>query len=263
MHIPGTDNKAADALSRAHVVSALEVGEEAKQHQLRGWGEVQKAAEFDPEYQKECERVKEGQSARGREVREGIIFDPVDRVIVPADLPLRTKLILEAHEPPFSGHFGVKKTCDIVARTWWWPEMAKDVEKIVNTCDICQRAQTSRKKDEAPIEVIVAEGLWEVVTIDFLSGFTPSIPGGWQGCMVVCDQFFAYDARERMRYPPHGERISITLFADGSSSARGSTQGYHRQRNTVRESVIVRIDGEDGDTRCFGHHIPPPDQWAD
>ena len=35
-HIPGIENKAADALSRAHVVSALEVGEEVQQHKLRG-----------------------------------------------------------------------------------------------------------------------------------------------------------------------------------------------------------------------------------
>ena len=59
----------------------------------------------------------EGRSAKGREVRDGVIFDPVDRVIVPADLPLRTKLVLEAHEPPFSGYFGAKKTGDIVARS--------------------------------------------------------------------------------------------------------------------------------------------------
>ena len=25
--------------------------------------------------------------------------------------------------------------------------------------------------------------------MDFLSGFTPSSPGGWEGCMVICDCF--------------------------------------------------------------------------
>ena len=81
--------------------------------------------------------MKEGQSAKGREEREGVIIDPVGRVIVSSDQILRTKLILEAHEPPFSGHFGAKKIGDIVARSWWWPEMIKDVEKIVSTCDVC------------------------------------------------------------------------------------------------------------------------------
>ena len=36
IHLPGAENKAADALSRAHAVSALEVIEEAGQHKLRG-----------------------------------------------------------------------------------------------------------------------------------------------------------------------------------------------------------------------------------
>ena len=139
---------------------------------------MQSAAAQDEEYQKELTKTKEGQSARGREVRDGLILDPISRVIVPASWPLRTKLILEAHEPPFCGHFGAKKTAEIASRSWWWPELNKDVERIVGTCDVCQRAQHSRKKDEAPIEVLVAEAPWEVVTIDFLSGFTPSIPGG-------------------------------------------------------------------------------------
>ena len=86
IHLPGTENKAADALSRAHVVSALEIGEEARQNQLRGWGEIRTAAEQDLEYQKEREEVERGCSIRGREVKQGVIIDQVDRAIVPRDL---------------------------------------------------------------------------------------------------------------------------------------------------------------------------------
>ena len=68
-HLPGIDNKAADALSRAYVVSALEIGEEARQHQLRGWGEIRAAAEKDAEYLREREAVEGGRSVRGKEVR--------------------------------------------------------------------------------------------------------------------------------------------------------------------------------------------------
>ena len=189
IYLPGSENKAADALSRAHVVSALEIEEEARQHQLRGWGEVQTAAERDPEYVSEREEVEKGRSTRGKEVRQGVILDQVDRVIVPRDMVLRTKLVLEAHEPPFCGHFNSRRTLDIVTRNFWWPEVWRDVERIVRTCDVCQRVQARRRGDEAPIETIIAEGPWQVVTIDFLSGFVPSVPGGWQGCVVVCDRF--------------------------------------------------------------------------
>ena len=59
----------------------------------------------------------------------------------------------------------------------------------MRTCDVCQRVQSRKRGDEAPIEVIVAEGPWQVITIAFLSGFVPSVPGGWQGYVVVCDRF--------------------------------------------------------------------------
>ena len=176
-------------LSRAHVVSALEIGEEYCQHQLRGWGEVQMAAEQDAEYAKEREEVEKGHSVRGKEVRQSIIIDQVDRVIVPRDSALRAKLVLEAYEPPFCGHFNARRTLEIVSQSFWWPEIRSDVDRIVRTCDVCQRVQARRRGDEAPMEVIVAEGPWQVVTIDFLSGFVPSVPGGWQGCVVVCDRF--------------------------------------------------------------------------
>ena len=42
---------------------------------------------------------------------------------------------------------------------------------------------------EAPLTTIIATWPWEVVTMDFLSGFVPSKPGGWKGCVVVCDRF--------------------------------------------------------------------------
>ena len=94
---------------------------------------------------------------------------------------LRAKLVLEAYKPPFCRHFNAKRTLEIISRNFWWPEIRSNVERIVRTCDICQRVQTRKRGDEAPIEVIVAEGPWQVVTIDFLSGFVPSVPRGMAG----------------------------------------------------------------------------------
>ena len=38
---------------------------------------------------------------------------------VPDDDLLHFKLTLEAHEPPFAGHFGQKRTEDEVRKNWW------------------------------------------------------------------------------------------------------------------------------------------------
>ena len=93
-------------------------------------------------------------------MKQGVIIDQVDRAIVPRDLVLRAKLVLEAYELPFCRHFNAKRTLEIILRNFWWPEIRSDVERIVRTCDICQRVQTRKRGDEAPIEVIVAEGPW-------------------------------------------------------------------------------------------------------
>ena len=106
---------------------------------------------------KEREEVEQGSSTRGKEVRQRIIIDQVDRVIVLKDAALRAKLMLEAHKPPFCGHFGARRTQDVVSRNFWWPELCSDVDRSVRTCDVCQRVQSRRQGDEAPIEVIVAE----------------------------------------------------------------------------------------------------------
>ena len=63
-------------------------------------------------------------------------------------------MVLKAHEPPFCSYFGVKKIIEIVFRNWWWPDLPKEVERIVFACVICQQVGPKRKKDKAPIETI-------------------------------------------------------------------------------------------------------------
>ena len=189
-HIPGHRNTAADALSRApeYVISALEIDRETQKTANLQWKEVWEAAQGDPEYQA---RVKEAGSegSSGWKEKEGLLEDAAGRLLVPNNARIRYLIILEAHETPFCGHLGVKRTLEKVRRNWDWRHVARDVQQVVETCDLCQRFQGSPKKMEAPLTTIVASWPWEVVTLDFLSGFMPSKPGGWQGCVVVCDRF--------------------------------------------------------------------------
>ena len=40
------------------------------------------------------------------------------------------------------GHFGVKKTKDILATHFFWPKMRRDVEHFVARCTTCQKAKS-------------------------------------------------------------------------------------------------------------------------
>ena len=76
-----------------------------------------------------------------------------------------------------------------------------------------------------PIELMVAEYPWEMVTLDFLSGFTPSVPGKWEGCIVVCDRFSKMmHVRECSVYPT--AKDAALLFLQLVFRAHGLPQVY-------------------------------------
>lgn len=54
------------------------------------------------------------------------------------DLPdLKQQIIFEFHDIPISGHVGIEKTRRAILRHYWWPDIRKDVEHYVLTCELC------------------------------------------------------------------------------------------------------------------------------
>ena len=234
-HLAGNLNAAADALSRspAYFVSALEVRHEQRRMADLGWEEVVKAAEKDWGYQEWRERQGEG----GMQIKQGVAVDVMGRIVVPYDVALRTKIVLEAHEPPFCGHLGKKKTREQIDRTWRWDDVAKDIERIVGACDVCQRAAGKTRKQEAPLTPIVATAPWELVTMDFMSGMEPSVPGGWKGCAVVCDRFSRMmHVKECSTHPTAQE--AAKLFIGMVIRAHGVPSKILTDRGTQFESLL-------------------------
>lgn len=61
---------------------------------------------------------------------------------------MRFNIIKEKHCGGMSGHFGIDKNLDLVKRSYFWPKMANDVKKFVQTCTICQQGKgVSTNKD--------------------------------------------------------------------------------------------------------------------
>ena len=120
--------------------------------------------------------------------KDGLLFTNTEQIYIPGNQALRYKLILEYHDQPFSGHWDAKRTLQLLQRYFYWPTMLQDVQEVVLTCEPYQRAQISRTKDQAPIRYIEAQYPWEIVTIDFVSGFAMTKRKHSAIC-VVCDRF--------------------------------------------------------------------------
>ena len=77
-------------------------------------------------------------------VRDGLLFEE-DRLVVPDDKVLRTRLLAECHDSATGAHFGRDKTLSAMKARFLWSGMATDVEHYVATCDECQRNKPSRQ----------------------------------------------------------------------------------------------------------------------
>ena len=64
------------------------------------------------------------------------------RVVVPNDLDVKSLLVSELHNVPYSAHPGVQRTIGKVRRYFWWKGMAGDIREFVESCPTCQLEKT-------------------------------------------------------------------------------------------------------------------------
>ena len=103
-YIKGEENVVPDALSRtpAFYINALELT--PQEGWIVGSQDLKEASLRDPKYQEVLKSPDILEKLELKE-REGLLVTPLSQVCVPNDVVLRYKLMLEAHEPPFAGHF--------------------------------------------------------------------------------------------------------------------------------------------------------------
>ncbi|GJP33412.1 hypothetical protein CLOM_g17959 [Closterium sp. NIES-68] len=97
------------------------------------------------------------------------------KIWVPNYPPLRQLLLEEYHDVLYAGHFGSNKTLTGIAKHYYWPHMADDVQKFVTSCDTCQRMKSSKQKKAGLLQPLpVPEQPWQVVSLDFITGLPPT-----------------------------------------------------------------------------------------
>ena len=68
------------------------------------------------------------------------------------------------------GHFGMKKTEDILATHFFWLKMRRDVERFVARCTTCQKAKSRLNPHGLYMPLPVPSVPWEDISMDFVLG---------------------------------------------------------------------------------------------
>src|SRR5208282_3751563 len=111
-----------------------------------------------------------------------------DRLVVPEETNLRTRLIKEVHAQRATAHPGRTKTTKILCDRYYWPGMTKDIAQFVRNCDDCRRASIPRDKTPGLLKPLpIPERPWQHISMDFHE--MPLDRNGYNMVLVLVDCF--------------------------------------------------------------------------
>jgi len=119
-------------------------------------------------------------------MHEGYLFK-MGRMCIPSG-SLRELLVREAHGGGLSGHFGEKKTYELLKEHFFWPSMLRDVHKVIERCVIFKKAKGKENAYGLYMPLPIREQPWMDVSMDFVLGL-PRTQHGKDSIMVVVDRF--------------------------------------------------------------------------
>jgi hypothetical protein len=159
-HKKGKNNVIADALSRRYtMLSQLDCC-------IFGLESIKEQYTNDADFKDVLLHCKEGRTWDKYVINDGFVFRANRLCILVEFVPLL--LIQEAHGGALMGHFGVKKSEDVLSAHFFWPKMRQDIERFVAPCTTCQKVKSGLDPHGLYMPLPVPSVPWTDISIDFV-----------------------------------------------------------------------------------------------
>jgi hypothetical protein len=168
-----------DALSRRYTMLSQLI------HKIFGLETIKELYAADLDFKDAFENCREGRTWQKFVLREGLLYR-ANKLCVPAS-SVRLLLLQEAHGGGLIGHFGVKKTEDVLSTHFYWPWMWRDVESYVSRCTTCNKAKSQLNPHGLYLPLHVPRAPWEDISMDFILGLPRTKRS--DSVFVVVDRF--------------------------------------------------------------------------
>ncbi|QRV80898.1 Retrotransposable element Tf2 protein [Ceratobasidium sp. AG-Ba] len=140
------------------------------------WESVSNKEELPPSVRKEFRRY---------DIKNGILeYD--GKIYIPDDRDLRLEILQRFHDSPIAGHQGHARTLELISREYYWPGIKAQVNRYVDTCEICQRSK-GHKQSIPHRPLPIPEKPWEDIAYDFIVKLPKS--NGYDSILTVIDRF--------------------------------------------------------------------------
>ena len=176
----GKDNLVADGLSRRNVLlNQLEVT-------VPGLESMKDLYHNNHEFAEPYAKCTAGKGWEKYHINDGFLFR-ANKICVP-NCSVRLLLLQESHAGGLMGHFGWKKTYELLADHFYWPKMRRDVERLVQRCVTCHKAKSKLNPHGLYTPLPIPNVPWEDISMDFVLGL-PRTKRGSDSIFVVVDRF--------------------------------------------------------------------------
>ncbi|XP_035816895.1 uncharacterized protein, partial [Zea mays] len=117
---------------------------------------------------------------------DGFLFR-ANKLCVP-NSSVRLLLLQESHGGGLTGHFGQRKTYEMLSDHFYWPKMRRDVISFVERCVTCHKAKSKLNPHGLYTPLPAPKIPWEDISMDFVLGL-PMTRKKRDSIFVVVDRF--------------------------------------------------------------------------
>jgi hypothetical protein len=153
---------------------------------LFGLESIKEQDALEPDFKDVLLNCREGRIWNKFVINDGLLFR-ANRLCIPVG-SISHLLLQEAHGGGLMGHFGAKKTEDVLASHFFWPKMRRDVEQFVVRCTTCQKAKSRLNPHGLYMPLPVPSIPCTDISMDFILGL-PRTKWGRDIIFVVVDRF--------------------------------------------------------------------------
>ncbi|XP_064455129.1 uncharacterized protein LOC135366379 [Ornithodoros turicata] len=169
-------------------VVADAVGEQSRTSEC---AEFRASQREDRSLSEEWGRAKNG--THGFEVIDGALYHRekipgrmVRQLVLPQSR--RNEVLLLAHDSPWGGHLGLRKTLARVKANFYWPDLDRDVREYCRTCNSCQLISDRRVTDRVPIAPLTRPAYpFQAVNVDIIGPIEPKSARGHRYALCMTD----------------------------------------------------------------------------